>query len=536
MCVHLLVAQNPLLKQWDYRFGGNHKDFMNSFQQTTDGGYILGGHSDSPVSGEKTQDSQGGYDFWIVKTDSLGNVQWDKDFGGADDDFLYSLQQTADGGYILGGASASGISGDKTEPNWDTTHITLDYWVVKIDSLGMKQWDKDFGGTANDFIFSLQQTQDGGYLLGGSSFSDSGGNKTENSWGVYDYWIVKIDSLGVKQWDKDLGGTDDDQLTTVVQTTDGAYIVAGESASGISGDKTQASKGQIDYWILKLDSLGVTQWDKDYGGSENDILYSMSYSAGDGFIFAGTSASGISGDKTQPNWDTTLSTYDYWVVKTDSLGLIEWDKDFGGTGIESQLGNICQTADGGYLVAGTSYSNMSGDKTEDNLGSEQNWIIKTDSLGIKQWDKTIFTPAGDESGFAIQTNDGCYVIANYTFSDTGGYITQQGRGFEDFWMVKFCDTTLTTTSPTLSALGGQGVVLAPNPFTDELTITFQKQNVQFLSCKVYNVLGKTVFTMEENIRSSLFTKKINLHDLTNGIYFLDVNTDGERKVKKIIKE
>jgi hypothetical protein len=311
--------------------------------------------------------------------------------------------------------------------------------------------------------------------------------------------------------------------------------VAGESASGISGDKTQASKGQIDYWIIKLDSLGVPQWDKDYGGSENDILYSMDYPADGGFIFAGTSASGISGDKTQPNWDTSLSTYDYWIVKTDSLGIIQWDKDFGGTGIESQLGNISQTDDGGYLIAGTSYSNISGDKTEDNLGSEQNWIIKTDSLGIRKWDKTIFTPASDESGFAIQADDGCYIIANYTFADTGGYITQQGRGFEDFWMVKFCDTTSTTSisnfqSPTSDCF------IFPNPFTSEITIAFQKQNMQFFSCKVFNTLSETVFSMEENKVSNLFTKKINLRNLADGIYFLDIIADGERTVKKIIKE
>src|SRR5437867_4415149 len=121
-------AQNPLVKQWDYRFGGMGNDILSCFMQTSDGGYILGGWSDSGISGDKSQSSWGGYDYWIVKTDSLGVMQWDKRFGGTANEGFYSLQQTSDGGYILGGTSTSGISGDKSEPSWGV----WDYWIVKI--------------------------------------------------------------------------------------------------------------------------------------------------------------------------------------------------------------------------------------------------------------------------------------------------------------------------------------------------------------------------------------------------------------------
>jgi len=431
------LAQNPWMKQWDYRFGGTADERLTCFQQTSDGGYILGGRSNSNISGDKTQDTWGTFDYWIIKIDSLGIKQWDKDFGGTDDDQLYSLQQTADGGYILGGRSGSDISGDKTQDTWGT----YDYWIIKVDSSGIKQWDKDFGGTNDDELYSLKQTTDGGYILGGWSYSDISGDKTQDNWDPADtssdYWIVKIDALGNYQWDKAFGGTDHDELYSLRQTIDGGYILGGLSYSNSSGNKTQDSWGSHDYWIVKTDSLGNMQWNKDYGGTDRDALYSVQQTNDGGYILAGYSYSGISGNKTQALWGGIAG--DYWIVKTDSSGNYQWDKDYGGTDNEDEFGNISQTPDRGYLIAGTSYSSISGDKTENNLADEQAWILKTDSFGNKLWDKTIFTTGHDESGYITQTKDGCYAIANWTNSDTGGYKTQpRWNNSYDFWIIKFC--------------------------------------------------------------------------------------------------
>ncbi|HRC32318.1 MAG TPA: hypothetical protein PK736_02625 [Bacteroidia bacterium] len=428
-------AQNPLVKQWDKRFGGTDFDLLSSLQQTSDGGYILGGISLSGIGGDKTQPSWGSYDYWIVKIDSLGNKQWDKRYGGTDSDLLTSFQQTSDGGYILGGRSESGISGDKTQPSWGND----DYWIVKIDSLGTKQWDKRFGGTSYELFYSLQQTTDGGYILGGLSWSGISGDKTQPSWGSYDFWIVKISSLGNKQWDKRFGGASDDILYSLQQTTDGGYILGGYSWSGISGDKTQPSWGVRDYWILKIDSLGNKQWDKRFGGTSIDWLNSLQQTTDGGYILGGMSNSGISGDKTQPAWGNSV---DYWIVKIDSLGIKQWDKRFGGTSDDEGIGYISQTIDGGFLLSGDSYSPISGDKTENNLGPEQTWVIKTDALGNKQWDKTVFTNGHDEGGLAIKTKDGCFALANYTYAGIGGDKTQASQGSWDYWIIKFCDTTL----------------------------------------------------------------------------------------------
>jgi|SRR6185436_7353392 len=451
--ISISFSQNPLVKQWDYRFGGAVNDYYSDMRQTTDGGFIFGGFSASGISGDKSQPVWGvSYDYWIIKTNASGIKQWDKDFGGTGDDYLYSIHQTMDGGYILGGSSASGISGDKSKANHDSLGISYDYWILKTDSMGTKQWEKSYGGNHYDFFSNVMQTTDGGYIIAGYSNSDSSGDKTQPNWDTsatgFDFWIVKTDSLGNKQWDKVIGGNSDDVYVFVEQTSDYGYILGGSSASGISGDKSQpAWSYNFDYWLVKLDSAGIKQWDKVYGGTDADVMNSVQQTSDGGYILGGHSNSGVTGNKTAA--PRSIGVHDYWMVKTDSLGNKQWDKVFGGLGIEDDFYKISQTADGGYLLAGTSYSNTGGDKTENNLGNEQTWVVKTDSLGNKKWDKTLRTdtPVDDEWGFAIQTQEGCYIMANYTSAGIGGDKTQPSQGFDDYWITKYCDSTTTTGFP-----------------------------------------------------------------------------------------
>ena len=450
-------AQNPLVKQWDARFGGNWRDELYAFTQTNDGGYILGGWSYSGVGGDRTQPNwdtaNTNADYWVVKIDSLGNKQWDRRFGGVLGDYLSAVHQLPDGNYILGGMSISAIGGDKTE----TCRGGQDFWLVKTDSLGNKIWDRRFGGSNNDYFFDLKPTKDGGFIAGGWSTSNAGGDKSEPGRGNEDYWIVKVNAQGIKEWDKRFGGTDIDELHSLQQTADGGYILGGFSGSGSNGDKTQSNWDTVggslgfskDYWIVKTDSLGIKQWDKRYGGTSNDYLYSLQQTTDGGYILGGYSFSDSTGNRTQ----ATQGSADYWMVKTDALGNQLWDKRFGGNVAEDLFGTISQTTDHGYLLAGTSYSGMSGDKTEANISAEQIWLVKTDSLGHKQWDKTIFTAEHDEVGFAMQTKDGCYAAANFTLGGIGGYKTQSSQGDYDYWIVKFCDTSqhCNLSSPTVTA-------------------------------------------------------------------------------------
>jgi hypothetical protein len=198
----------------------------------------------------KQKNSVGGlgdWDYWIVKTDALGNIQWQNAIGGFSSDILYSVQQTGEGGYILGGTSSSPMSGDKTE-NSNGTH---DYWIVKTDALGNIQWQNTIGGNSSDQLYSVQQTTDGGYILGGWSSSNISGDKTENGIGGTDYWIVKTDVSGNIQWQNTIGGIGSEGMgsgvgVTVQQAIDGGYIIGGCSLSNIFRRQDR----KPDRWIL----------------------------------------------------------------------------------------------------------------------------------------------------------------------------------------------------------------------------------------------------------------------------------------------
>ncbi|MBK6640824.1 MAG: T9SS type A sorting domain-containing protein [Bacteroidetes bacterium] len=343
---------------------------------------------------------------------------------------LIAIEQIPDGGYILGGSSNSNASGNKTE----NSNGVDDYWIVKTDSLGNILWQNSIGGSGYDILFSLTQTTDGGFILGGTSDSNISGDKTENSNGGKDFWIVKADSLGNIQWQNTIGGSGSDELRTIAETSDGGYILAGNSDSNISGDKTENSNGFTDFWIVKTDSLGVVQWQNTIGGSNPEIPYYISQTADGGYIVGGISNSNISGDKTE----NCLGGEDYWIVKTDSLGNILWQNTNGGSDNDYLL-SISTTADGGYILGGTSFSSISGDKTEYNIGANDCWIVKTDDLGVIQWQNTLGGSGWDEVYSVEQTSDTRYIIGGFSTSDISGDKTENGNGLADYWIVKITD-------------------------------------------------------------------------------------------------
>lgn len=529
-------SQIPLVKKWDKRFGGTDVESLWDFQKTSDGGYILGGDSRSDIGGDITQSnwdtSLGTADYWIIKLDSFGNKEWDRRFGGLNEEYFTSLINTKDGGYLLGGSSNSGISGDKTQLNWDTSNFNTDFWIVKIDSIGTKKWDKRFGGLKSEFLQSLIETSDNGYLLGGYCFSENNGDKSEPSWSSNsDYWIVKIDSLGVKQWDRRFGGYGSDHLFDLKQTKNGGYILAGNSTSDVSGDKTEPVWGTLnssDYWIVKIDSLGKKEWDKRFGGTHADYCNSIELTLNGGFILGGVSQSDIGGDKTEATW----GGFDYWIIKIDSLGNKEWDRDYGGILAEFSYGNISNTLDNGYLLAGDSYSPASGEKSENNLGSIQSWILKIDSFGNKEWDKTLFTSSnslGDAMGYAIQINDSCYTMANFTGAGIGGYKSQsnwnEDESTRDFWLIKFCDSTIMTNA-SFPFISKSQITYANNPFTTDLTINCGSGEIV-----LFDLVGKVFF--RQKVQQGL--TKINTESLPVGLYILCHNDGKTNTIQKLTK-
>jgi uncharacterized delta-60 repeat protein len=356
---------------WAKSYGGKDWEWPHAIQQTLDGGYVLAGHTYSFGAGDR--------DFWVLKADRDGNVQWQKTYGGPDWDVAHSIQQTNDGGYVVAGSTESSGAGDR------------DCWLLRLDTGGEILWQKAYGGPGWDEALSVGQTSEGEYLVAGRTDSFGAGQ--------CDFWVLRLAGDGTVKWQKTFGGNDWDEARSIDQTSDGGYVVAGWTDSFGAGER--------DFWVIKLDSDGDAQWQKTYGGTDLDWARAVQQTSDDGFVVAGYTYSFGAGEN------------DFWVLKLDGTGSIEWQKCFGGT-LWDGARSIQQASDLGYVVAGYTYSF--------GAGENDSWVVKLDQAGDIQWQKT-YGGAGLDWGRSIQpTADGGYVAAGRTESF--------GAGRADFWVLK----------------------------------------------------------------------------------------------------
>lgn len=341
---------------WVKNLGGSLGEEGYTVHQTLDGGYFITGYTNS--NDFQVSSNSGFKDIWVVKTNALGTIQWEKTYGGSADERAYTTSQTSDGGYILCGHTESN-DGDVTLNNG-----VSDVWVVKIDTAGIIQWQKSYGGTNGDYGSHISQTPDGGYIITAYSYSNDV-DATVN-YGGADLWIIKTNTLGVIQWQKNYGGTNEDYSTCGYSTSDGGYIFLAYTASN-DGDIT-FSHGNFDNWLVKLNSAGVIQWQKCLGGTDSDANYALKKTLDGKYILAGYSYSNdfdVSGNHGG-------GQADYWVAKIDTTGTIEWQTCIGGTG-DDEAFSITQIADSSFVVAGISDSN-NGDVTG-NAGTYDSWVV-----------------------------------------------------------------------------------------------------------------------------------------------------------------
>ncbi|MDR2236805.1 MAG: T9SS type A sorting domain-containing protein [Chryseobacterium sp.] len=482
-----LSAQAPSI-QWQKALGGNGGELANAVQQTSDGGYIIAGESTSS-NGDATF-NHGNSDVWIVKLDASGTIQWQKSLGGSFYDTANSVQQTADGGYILTGESAS-LDGDVTG-----NHGNADYWVVKLDASGNIQWQKSLGGSAYETANSVQQTTDGGYIVVGECFSTDG--DVIGNHGIADYWVVKLDASGVIQWQKSLGGSSYERGNSVQQTTDGGYIVAGGAGSN-DGDIT-AAHGNEDFWIVKLDASGNIQWDRSLTGNIADAAESIQQTSDGGYIVAGGSNS------VNSEFPVTFGIANYCVAKLDASGNPLWQRYFGGSGNDYAY-STQQTADGGYIVAGGAASldgNVIG-----NHGNTDCWIIKLDDSGNLQWQKAL-GGTSFENAYAIQqTNDGGYIIAGQASSTDGDVTGIHDDG--DAWVIKLNSEQLSTAENQLLNKPS----LYPNPAKDFVNIDHLPAET---TVSITDMSGRLLFTGKYNDQKIT----VDVRSFITGTYFIQV--------------
>lgn len=371
-----IVETNPqgqLL--WQKRIGGSAADAIFKIVELKDGTYLLAGISYSGISGEKTETIRGLRDLWLVKLDSQNNISWQRTYGGDGYEDLTDLIVTSDGGYLAVVNSNSTTSGDKTAPSFGGS----DLWVLKLNSEGLIEWQETYGGDSIDSNGQLHETPQGNFVIAASSASGLSGNKAVASRGLSDYWLFEIDPSGNIIWQKTYGGDNGDHLSALVSTPDGGFLIAGDSASEVNGDKSIANKGGVDLWLVKTDGTGTIEWQKVIGGNSTEWLADLDVSGSGGYIISAMSASNIGFDKTESN----RGNRDYWIVKISDDGEICWDKTLGGNSLDNPMSGF-EDSDGNFVLGGWSDSNTSGDKKEDLVGVRDFWVTKISQPDVQE--------------------------------------------------------------------------------------------------------------------------------------------------------
>ncbi len=356
---------------WTQTYGGPATEDCFSAIETSDGGYALVGRTYSFGAGDA--------DIWLVKTDSVGNIEWNKTFGTQDYEEANHLISTDDGGYIIVGSF---------------TPLGFDYrdvWLIKTDSVGNIQWNQTYGGNGDDKPWRIIKTADNGYAVVGRT----------NSYGhgANDYWLFKTDSVGNIQWNTTFGGMGEESARGILETPDNGFLLTGWSGS--------YGAGELDYWLVKTDEAGNHEWNQTYGGTETERAITTIPTNDGNYITVGNSASFGQGET------------DIYLVKTDTSGNLIWNITYGGASAETPF-DIIKTSDGGYGITGHSYSF--------GVGENDIWFIKIDSSGNMIFNQTYGGERVDSSRAVFQKSDGGYVIAGSTFSF--------GQGESDFWLMK----------------------------------------------------------------------------------------------------
>ncbi len=350
---------------WEETYGGSAFDYARSIIQTSDGGYVVVGETESN-DGDITE-NKGGKDMWVIKLNPDGVIEWQKTYGGSNSDAAWSVTQISDGSYMIAGNSASNdgdVSGHHGNAGW------FDFWLLKINSEGNIQWDKSLGGTQSDDAMSVKQTADGGYIVAGRTYSNDGDVTGFHGapGGFSDMWVVKTDAEGNMQWQKCLGGSNDDDAHDIIMTNEGGYLVVGRTKSN-NGDVSN-NYGFWDVWVVNLDGEGNMLWEKNYGGSSGEEALSIDKTTDNGYVIAGYSNSN-DGDVSGNNGNS-----DFWVFKINSSAEIIWRKSMGGSN-NDDASVVRQTSDGGFIIAGSSDSN-NGD-VSGNMGQADMWVVKLNS-------------------------------------------------------------------------------------------------------------------------------------------------------------
>ncbi len=356
---------------------------------------------------------------------------WDKLIGGGGTDQFKDIQPTNDGGYVVVGSTYMPQNGVFTDNNNGLT----DALMIKFDASGNIVWDQVFGGAGHESFYAVMPTSDGGYIAVGYTDSSANGEISDANNGYNDGLMVKFDANGNKEWDQVFGGTSHDKFNSVQQTIDGGYIVAGSTSSTTGGEISDSNNTNYysnDGLLVKFDKDGNKQWDQLFGNDKEDTFNSVIQTANGEYIIAGNTEYSITGEISDQN----NGGYDGLIVMFDTEGDKIWDKTYGANNSD-YFNDIEKTKDGGYIVVGGTYSSENGDITHKNNGEHDGLLVKFDINNNNEW---VQVTGGSESESFIAvsiTNDDGYVVTGRTVSPISGDITDENNGYDDGLLMKF---------------------------------------------------------------------------------------------------
>jgi hypothetical protein len=469
-------------------FGGTGDDFLKRYEDTVHNTNFYVGSSNSNASFDKGEDSRGGNDIWIIKTDSINNFLWDKTIGGTSSDVGSNCIILNNKIYIIG-SSKSPISGEKTMDSFGEN----DAWLVVLDLDGNILWQKQYGGLLNDYLSIINLLPNGNFILGGSSESipsSSIGNKTSPNVGGLDFWLLEISPLNgdiIQQ--KTIGSANDDNFGTLKIGFSNNIIVKGSALEGASGDKTDAGYGNENMWVVILDHQFNILQDKCFGGG-----LELGYTGGidvvnNSIFFTCTSSSVVNGNKTAPN----RGSYDYWVVKTDTNLNIIWDQTYGGNSGDIAV-NIEYAAWNKLVVSGQSSSGINGNKSTPNYGLTDIWFLVLNEIdGSIVSQKTYGGWLEDLSGNVRKSekDETKLILESRSKSTTNGNKTTTNHGGYDYWMVELDASDFLATEE----LDTEGAYISvyPNPYSEQVNFKLE-QLKEAVTLSIATLDGKIVHT------------------------------------------
>ena len=400
---------------WQKTYGGSEDDDFGGIIAGPFGGYVFCGNSES--SDGDLNGNNGFDDFWVAGINANQQIIWQRNYGGSDNDYCHDLMYNNDSEIVLAGGTYS-FDGDVA-----ANIGQQDVWLMELNlviNTPVINWKSTLGGSSSDNAFDMALSNDNGYVVVGTTNSndfDVSGNN-----GSYEIWVLKMDTNHVGEWQRCIGGSSNESGYSVVASDDGGYVVLG---SATSTDNGIMSNGAVDILATKLDGNGTISWQKNYGGQLNDEPRSIEKTNDGGYIFVGSTSSS-DGDVSENKGGN-----DAWIVKLNGLGEIEWERTFGGTSNDVAT-SVIQTIDGGYAIGAYSRS-IDGDLTQ-NKGNTDAWIIKINSEGILTWQKTFGGSGHDYTRDLLENSDGSYILGARTESNDGDVSGNHGQN--DLWIVK----------------------------------------------------------------------------------------------------